>query len=166
MVDNLKIEYDIDRQANAPTHADPALRTIETSKYHPGILKFKYFMTDKTMLFSFSYITQEKTYKTLQNLDKKKTCQENYIPVKIIKSHNNIFSYFVQQNFNNSLFSSIFPSELKRADIIPIHQKKSKFYTENFCPVSILPVLFKIYERCMFDQMYSYFNQILSKLQC
>ena len=39
-------------------------------------------MTDNGMSFSFSYTTQEKKYKTLQNLDKKKTCQENDIPVK------------------------------------------------------------------------------------
>ena len=31
-------------------------------------------MTDKGMLFSFSYTTQEKTDKALQNLDKKKFC--------------------------------------------------------------------------------------------
>ena len=29
-------------------------------------------MTDKGMSFSFNYTTQEKTYKTPQNLDKKK----------------------------------------------------------------------------------------------
>ena len=41
-------------------------------------------MTDKGMLFSLSYTTQEKTYnQTLQNLDKKKTCQENDIPANI-----------------------------------------------------------------------------------
>ena len=84
-------------------------------------------MTDKGMSFSFGYTTQEKTYKTLQNLGRKKTCQENDIPVKIIKSHKDIFSYFIHHNFNNSVYSSIFPSELKKADIIPIHKKKSKF---------------------------------------
>ena len=34
-------------------------------------------MTDKGMSFSFSYTVQEKTDKTMQKLDKKKTCQEN-----------------------------------------------------------------------------------------
>ena len=118
------------------------------------------------MSFSFSYTTQVKTYKTLQNLDNKKTCQENDIPVKIIKSYYDIFSYFIHHNFNNSLFSLIFPSELKKAHIIPIHNKKSKFDIANDRPVSILPVLSKIYERCIIDQMYCYFNQILSKRQC
>ena len=86
--------------------------------------------------------------------------------MKIIKPHNDIFSYFIHHSFNNSLFSSIFPQDLKKADIILIHKKKSKFDIENYRPVSILPVLSKIYERCMFDQMYSYFNQVLSKHQC
>ena len=66
-----------------------------------------------------------------------------------------IFPYLIHYNFNNSLFSSVFASELRKADIIPIHKKKSKF--------DIFPILCKIYKRFTFDQMYSYFNQILSK---
>ena len=66
------------------THPDPVLRAIETFKYHPSILKIKELLTKKGMSFSFGYATQEKTYKALQNLDKKKTCQENDITVKII----------------------------------------------------------------------------------
>ena len=31
--------------------------------------------------------------------------------------------------------------------------------------MTILPTLSKIYERCMYDQMYKYFDQILSKYQ-
>ena len=72
MVDNLKIEYDINRPANVSTHPDPVMQAIETFKYHPSVLKIKEFMTPKGMSFSFGSTTQEKTYKTLQNLDKKK----------------------------------------------------------------------------------------------
>ena len=156
----------MNRQANVSTHPDSVLGAIETFKYHPSILKIKEFMTNKGMSFSFRYTTQEKTYKTLENLDKKKTCQEHDIFVKIIKSHKDIFSYFIYHNFKNSLYSSVSPSEIKKADIIPIHKKKSKFDIENYRPVTILSVLSKIYERCVFDQMYSWFNQILSKHQC
>ena len=35
---------------------------------------------------------------------------------------------------------------------------------ENYRPVSILPIFSKVYERCMYDQMYEYFNKIISKL--
>ena len=33
-------------------------------------------------------------------------------------------------------------------------------------PESISPVISKIYERLMYDQMYKYFDQIFSKFQC
>ena len=88
------------------THPDPVLRAIKAFKYHPSISKMEEFMTDKGMSFYFNYTTQEKTYKALQNLDKRKTWQEHDIPVKIIKSHNDIFSYFIHHNLNNPLFSS------------------------------------------------------------
>ena len=86
MFDNFKIEYDINRQANMSSHPDTVMQVIEIFKYHPSILKIKEFMTDKGMSFSFNYTTQEKMFKTLQNLYKKKTCQENDIPVKIISA--------------------------------------------------------------------------------
>ena len=60
MVDNLKIVYDINRQANVSAHPDPVLRAIETFKYHPSILKIKEFMTNEGMSFSSGYTTQEK----------------------------------------------------------------------------------------------------------
>ena len=41
MVDNSKKEYDINRQAIVSTHPDPALRMVETFKYHLSILKIK-----------------------------------------------------------------------------------------------------------------------------
>ena len=72
MVDDFKIEYDINRQANVSAHPDPVLRATEIFKYHPTILKIKEFMTNKGMSFSFSYTTQEKIYETLQKLDKTK----------------------------------------------------------------------------------------------
>lgn len=49
MADYLRIEYDVDRQANVSTHSDPALQVLETFKYHLSILKIKGFMTDKGM---------------------------------------------------------------------------------------------------------------------
>ena len=69
-------------------------------------------------------------------------------------------------NFNNSFFSLYFSSNLKNADITPVFLKKDRENVQNYRPVSILPVLSKVYERCRYDQMYVYLNKILSKWQC
>ena len=60
----------------------------------------------------------------------------------------------------------IFPHELKHADIKPIYKKESRNEKENYRPVSVLPNLSKIFERCMYDQLKDYFDKLLSKYQC
>ena len=61
---------------------------------------------------------------------------------------------------------SVFPEELKQADIKPIHKKESRNEKENYRPVSILSNLTKIFERCMYDQLKGDFDKLLSKYQC
>ena len=54
---------------------------------------------------------------------------------------------------------------MKYADITLAFKKKDRENVENYRPVSILPALSKVYERCMHDKMYAYLNKILSKWQ-
>ena len=44
----------------------------------------------------------------------------------------------------------IFPTSPKLADITPVYKKGSKNSKEIYRPVSILPNISKIYERCLF----------------
>ena len=102
------------------------------------------------MYFSFSFVTKETMLNELRKLNPKKACQEIEIPAKIIKENLDIVSNFVFHNFNNSLFSSNFPSHLQNATITPIFKKKDKANVENYRPLSILPNLSKIYGRRMY----------------
>ena len=62
--------------------------------------------------------------------------------------------------------SLLFPDDLKLADVTPAYKKKSKTSKDNYRPVSILSNISKVYERCIYDQIQNYFDQILSKFQC
>ena len=77
-------------------------------------------MSGKELQFSFSFETKNKILADIHNLDKKKACQGSDIPVKIINKNINIFSEFILHNFNNLIFDATFPSELKKADVIPV----------------------------------------------
>ena len=81
-------------------------------------------MKEKDLCFSFEFFDKQEISKEINKLDEKKACQEHDIPVKLIKSNKDLFSHFIYYNFNNSLFSSNFPSNLKAADILPILEKK------------------------------------------
>ena len=74
-------------------------------------------MGKRNLSFSFRFIDRKKIFNELQKLKSKKPCHGNDIPVKIIQEKINIITDFIYNNFNNSLFSSYSPSNLKIADI-------------------------------------------------
>ena len=50
--------------------------------------------------------------------------------------------------------------------VLPAFRKDDKTDKENYRHISILPNLTTVYERLMYDQMYPFFDQFFSKLQC
>ena len=85
--------------------------------------------------------------------------------MQTIKVHKYIFSEFAFHNFNNSIFDATYPSKLKNADVIPVFKNKYQNSVEKYRPLSILHNFSRMYERCLYDQMYKYFNPILSEWQ-
>ena len=61
---------------------------------------------------------------------------------------------------------SIFPDELKLADIIPVHKKNSTTDKVNFRPISLLPVVSKVFERLIAKQIKPFIDTWLSKFLC
>ena len=48
----------------------------------------------------------------------------------------------------------------------PVFKKDSRTDKKNFRPISILPNVSKIYERCLHKQLEEYFQALFSKCQC
>ena len=60
------------------------------------------------------------------------------------------------------LTSGMFPDILKQAEICPIFKKGDAMNVCNYRPVSILPIVSKIFEKEMVRQLENYFEDILS----
>ena len=67
--------------------------------------------------------------------------------------------------FNQSLSSGQIPTEWKSADITPIHKKDSAEPAENYRPISLLPIVSKVLERCVFNCLYGHVNNLITPLQ-
>lgn len=67
---------------------------------------------------------------------------------------------------SKSLTGIKFPSKLKLADISPIHKKLETISKGNYRPISVLPVVTKIFERIMDKQTNSYLEKYLSPYLC
>ena len=86
--------------------------------------------------------------------------------MKVLKENRDILSNFLSNSFNNSIKLSAFPEILKHADITSLYKKGKKDIKGNYRPVSILPNLSKIFEKCMFEEkhwIYSYFIFLIKK---
>ena len=59
--------------------------------------------------------------------------------------------------FKNCLEKGIFPEIWKQAHVIPIHKKNEKNLVKNYRPISLLPICSKVFERVIFNSLYSYF---------
>ena len=61
--------------------------------------------------------------------------------------------------FETCLKTGIYPDKWKMSNVCPIHKKKSKNDKSNYRPISLLPILSKIFEKIIFESLYSYLTK-------
>ena len=140
---------------------DKISNLIEKFKNHPSIQKIKE-NTKIEIKFNFENVTVPIVEKLISSLDKRKPTTVNNIPTKILVENYDIISPFITKILNDSKYKSDFPSALKLADVTPSHKKDERIIKGNYRPVSILPPVSKVFERNMYNQIYSYVDKYLS----
>ena len=140
------------------------MSVIKFFNKHPSVVKIKTKGLDST--FHSRKTSRNEVENIISNLSMKKSCQQKDIPTKIIKLNKDLIAMFIAENFSSYIDEGEFPSELKHADIVPIHKKKDKSDISNYRPVSILSNYSKVYEKLIYNQLYQYFKNILFPSQC
>jgi len=115
-------------------------------------------------LFEFSRINTEGVSTQLKKLKSKKSSPIDSIHSKVLQEHLNIFPPLLQNSFNLCIETHTFPETLKKGNISSILEKGDAFEKKNYRPISVLPSLFKIFERLIENQVKSYTNSFLSPL--
>ena len=56
------------------------------------------------------------------------------------------------------------PQNGKKANVAPVFKRNNKQELKNYCPISLLPVSSKIFERLLYDSMFKFFtdNNLIS----
>ena len=118
---------------------------------------------------NFVFDTVDNTYvlKLIQNLKSKPSFGHDGLSSIMLKEISSSISPILTCIINQSLCTGIFPESLKIAKIIPVYKKENPHITDNYRPVSLLPILSKIFEKVVFIQVYDYFteNDLLYKSQ-
>ena len=101
----------------------------------------------------------------MQKLNVSKATGMDAIPARILKMITSFIAPSLTFIFNLSIRTYI--DEWKLARVIPIYKSEDKRECENYRPISVLPIISKIFEGEVFGQIYGFLNRhaLLSKFQ-
>ena len=165
-VESLDLAENKALQTDTGTLTDPVKVALKKFEAHPSILVIKELVTVDSK-FSFSKVSISEIAKEVKELKTNKACTFLGIPAKFLKTVLEIIVEPLMKIWNTEIVENQkFPSKLKLADITPIFKRLESILEKNYRPVSILPVVSKIFERIMQDQMKTYVDKHLSPYLC
>ena len=117
--------------------------------------------------FRFYSVSYDFVYNQICNMDNNKSPGLDKFSVKLLKLAAPYVSKSLAHICNISLNSSKFPDEWKKAKVTPIFKSGDKNNVSNYRPISVLPIISKIIERTVHNQLYDYLcsRNILSDSQ-
>ena len=127
---------------------------------HPSILKIKEYVKP-VYKFEFQDVTTVKIRKDIRNLNTRKAQIDSDIPAKLLVESGDIVSDYITKMYNHSKNTCKFENSLKFATVIPINKTTTKTTNKkDYRPVSLLPLVCKIYERIMHDEILHIYSDI------
>ena len=108
-------------------------------------------------------VSNDECCKVIKTLKLTKT-ELNEIPVRIFKDISIHITTILTRLLNSSFLAGIFPAILKVARITQVFKSGDRKNPSNYRPISSLPFLSKIYERCLYNRLISFSDKF--KILC
>ena len=126
---------------------------VDMLKY--GIDSVKSFRKNLIIItkFELKQTTKDIVLKLLKNIDISKAAGINNLPGRFLKYGAVVLEKPVTKICTLSIKLRIFPDPCKLAKLKPIFEKGSSMEPSNYRPISLLPLISKIFEKIVHDQM-------------
>ena len=158
---DIPIEYTNNEQVDM---GDPIENIVLKYSNHPSIkLINKNVAKDN---FSFKPVSVVDIEKQVRALNINKSTMSNSIPPKILKENQDICCEPLTNVINYCIENCCFNSELKLADLTPVHKNDDTTNKKNYRNVSLLPVVSKICEKVLQSQISAHVDKFLSPYLC
>ena len=117
--------------------------------------------------FSFSEVSEETVGTLINKIRIDVATGADGISARILKDSKDVILHVLTKMVNLSFRTNTFPESMKAAIIKCLHKKDSTEEPSNYRPISILPIISKIFERAAVDQVAQFLesNHLISRNQ-
>ena len=109
--------------------------------------------------FELKEVMISDVFKKLQEVNVAKATSHDSIPNKILKIAAPVISKSLADLFNLSITTNTFPNDWKVAKVFPLFKSGERNDPNNFRPISVLPTIARVFERLVYEQMYTSFTE-------
>ena len=121
-------------------------------------------MLRSTSKFKLQKVKESQVLKLLLTADSGKATGYDEIPNKLLKIAAPYICQSLTSLFNLSIETNIFPHELGIVKVSPLFKAGDHNDKDNYRPISVIPTVARIFERIIYDQLYTYLieNELLN----
>ena len=163
IVENLGLDHWDDHSLSRTKSFDRIENITKRYKSHPSIRNIKANF-NCVCIFSFQPVCMDDGKTFIQDLENNKSVADEIL-IQILKESE--FTFETLSNYiKKSIETDYFPDSLKEANITPIFKKNDPLDKSNYRPVSILPLISKVSERPIYNQLSEYTESFLNHISC
>ena len=122
------------------------------------LLRGDYSLNKNATRFQFRVITLADLLKAMQKFKVSKSFGVDGISSYFLKMGMPVLTPVLSNIFNRSISEGVFPNNWKVARVAPIYKEGPADNRSNYRPISVLPVVSRLFEKTVFEQLYSYLD--------
>ena len=135
------------------------------NKFHLGsvLAYYKRFLNTEKQKFTFSLTSEDEILKLLTDTNPEKEAGMDNLSGRFLKDGAAVLDLPISKLCNLSMKRSKFPLDYKIAKLKSLYKKSSKTDPKNYRPVSLLPLVSKVIEKVIHNQIEIRQNRFLNK---
>ena len=110
-------------------------------------------------IFRFTTVTEGEICRIVYNMKPKTSSGIDNISNWLLKKLIHVIKLPLCMIIKRSLFEGVYPDLLKIATVHPLHKGGDKMLTDNYRPISLLPVISKVLEKLVFNRVTNYLEK-------
>ena len=136
---------------------NPASPGVITTSFSPS--------TSTTSELSDIQLSDAEVISVLRKFDPRKACGPDKIPDRLLVELACVIGPSLCELFNMSLALGVVPCKWKEANITPVFKRDDPTLAENYRPISLLCILSKVLERCVYNHCYGHLEPQIYDVQ-